>query len=167
MQETTEIVLKEFESNAGDVLFLQSITNELEPHPSEIRRWEMCRVVQVLQAFRSADIEEAKTAFVTRYVSKRIVHDGNAYKKEEALKTVIEIRCTKLICDTVLMFRMLLQVWEQYSNEELLKYLVIDEGGLIPEMFLFRLIANLPNLQQVLITGDQFQPPPYTGALTT
>ena len=166
VQEIAEIVLKEIDFDAREVLFLQSITNESEPHPLEVRRWELCRVPEVLQAFHSNNIEEARTAFVMRYISKRIVHDGNAYKEGEALKTLIEIRCPKLMCGTVPIIRMLLQVWEQYFNEDLFKYLVIDEGDLIPEMFLFGLIANLPNLQQVLISGDQYQLPPYTGALS-
>ena len=91
VQEITENVLKEFDFDAGEVLFLQSVTNKLEPHPPEVRRWELCRVAEVLQAFYSEDIEKAKTAFVKRDILKRILRDGNAYKEGEALKTLTEI----------------------------------------------------------------------------
>ena len=82
VQEITENVLKEFDFDVGEVLFLQSITNELEPLPPEVRRWELCRVAEVLQAFYLEDIEEAKTAVLKRYISKGIVHDGNEREKE-------------------------------------------------------------------------------------
>lgn len=63
------------------------------------------------------------------------------------------------------MVSMLLQVWEQNFNLDLLQYLVIEEGGLLPEMSLLSLILLLTNIQQVLVTGDQCQLPPYTGTL--
>lgn len=99
-------------------------------------------------------------------MSKRILHDGNAYHERESLKAAIKLRCSKLVCDRVPIIRMLLQVWEEYFDLEMLRYLIVDERGLIPEMFLFGLIANLPNIQQVLIMGDQRQLPSYMGALT-
>ncbi|VDD89787.1 unnamed protein product [Enterobius vermicularis] len=47
-----------------------------------------------------------------------------------------------------------------------LKYLITDEAGLLPEMNLVIMIANLPGIKKVLVMGDQKQLPPYTAYLT-
>ena len=127
--------------------------------------WKRCRIPEVLQAHADEKVEEAKTKFVKQYLKRRLLHDGNPYHEGEALRTALEIQQPKLICGTVPMIGMLLQVWEQNFDMDQLKHLVVDEGGLLPDMFFMAMIASSPNIERVLVTGDQYQLPPYTGAL--
>lgn len=57
-------------------------------------------------------------------------------------------------------------MWEGHFDAEQLRYLVVDKGGLLPEMFLFDLISGMTNLKKMLVTGDQHQLPPFTGTIT-
>lgn len=59
---------------------------------------------------------------------------------------------------------MLLQVWGQNFDKKFLQCLVVDEEGFLSEMFLMAMIANVPNIERVLVNGDYYHLPPYTGA---
>ena len=166
VQEISEKVFNDFKFKNGKVLFLQSIVNEIAPQQIVGKAWKRCRIPEVLQAHLDADSEEVKTRFIASYTARRLLHDGNGWKKEEALKTAVELQFTKLVCATVPMLRMFIQVWEEYFDMADLQYLIIDESGLSEEVFLFTFIAHFPNIKQVLLTGDEKQLPPYTSALT-
>lgn len=111
-------------------------------------------------------VKGATTQFVINYLAKRIVHDRNACHDEEALKIAIEVRCPKLVCGTVTMMRISCRcgkrflIWSSLDTSLWMKEIRSQRCSLL------ELIANLPNIQQVLITGDQQQLPPYTRALT-
>ena len=88
------------------------------------------------------------------------------WKEGEVVKIAVELQFPKLLCAIVPMLRMFIQVWEEYFDMADLRYLVIDENGLLAEVFLSTFVVYLPNIKQVLLTGNEKQLPPYTGALT-
>ena len=165
VQELAEKVYNQVKLQNGNLIFLQSIANELISESEQTRQaWQTARLSEILQKHLKAEVPDADTPFIKRYISRRILHDGNAYKEDEALAQAIAIHKPRIICGTVPMVRTALEVWNnKFSPDELL-HLIVDKAGLLPEMFLFVLISFLPNIQKLLFIGDYKQSPPYVGA---
>ena len=58
-----------------------------------------------------------------------------------------------------------LMQWEQEFDPYWLRYLLVDEAGLLAEVKLMALLTYMPNIRQIFITGDKCQLPAYTGNL--
>ena len=163
VQEIIKKILSEYKPGIEEILFLLLVTNEVLTQQIGEQKWKNCRVPEVLQAHADSKVKEAKSKFANQFLARRLLHDGNPYHEGEALHSAIEIRRPKLVLGTVPMIGMLMQVWEQSFEMKHLRHLVTDEGSLLPEMFLLAKIAALPDIERVLVTGDQYQLPPYTG----
>ena len=145
VQEITEKILSEYEPQVREILFLQSVANEVLTQQVGEQKWKNCRVPEVLQAHADNKAKEAKSKLAYQFLARRLVHDGNPYHGGEALRLAIEIRRPKLVFGTIPMIGMLMQVWKQSFEMKHLQHLVID-GGLLPEMFLLAMMPALPSI---------------------
>ncbi|VDD95754.1 unnamed protein product [Enterobius vermicularis] len=100
-----------------------------------------------------------------QYDGKRLCHDGNLYHENEALRICLKLRRLEVIFGTIPIIKLVLQLWEDEFDTKSLQHLINDEAEFVPKMILFSLVSNIPNLQNLLITGDAHQLPPYTGSI--
>ena len=120
---------------------------------------------EIFQKHLKAEIPDAGTSFIRRYISQRIRHDGSGYMDGEALSQAIAIHKPRIISCTVSIIQTALEMWNNKFSPDKLLHLIVDKVGLLPKIFLFELISFFSNIQRLLVTEDYKLLPPYFGAI--
>lgn len=66
--------------------------------------------------------------FIRKYVVRRILHNGNVYHEVDTLRELISMKTARIICGTIPTIQMLIEVWDQELDINILRYLIINEG---------------------------------------
>ncbi|VDK57471.1 unnamed protein product [Anisakis simplex] len=141
----------------NELLYLQSLTNERLVNADDYL-WNQHRLPELMTRLIPLDhFHPDELNFARDYTGNRLPHDGKGCHETKALYLALKTNTVRIILGTVAMLEQYLPVLKNYIQR-----CIFDEAGLIPEAQLLTILAGLPEICQVFLTGDLQQLPAYS-----
>ena len=148
------------------VVFVQSAAAELQLTIMKDKAWRDCRLSELLKELlenKKTVLEKEEKFSIEEYVTKGMKHNGENFKEYFAFDEVLFYYYPKIIFGTTAMITKFAEQIAETGYQA--TKLIIDEASSLTHLSFLSLILQFPELNQIFLTGDIQQLPPYLGTL--
>lgn len=107
----------------GNILFLQAPSTEKTYERSKEDLWTEYHLPETLQYFQTKGRPQALPKFASRYIEKRLPHDGKTYQESQTCQLLLSIHEPKVILGTMQLVLTFIHQWNENYDPTDLKYL--------------------------------------------